>query len=143
MASQLPSSPPPTRTTITGLSDDLLSEIFLRLPALPSLARAAFACCAFRRAVRSSPGFRCSFGSLLFSVHPNFWFAIVFGSPEFLVHYYFLFIRIFGSLLFLVHQNFWFSIIFGSSKFLVHPIFWFTIIFGLSDFFVHYYVWFT
>ncbi|CAM0877936.1 unnamed protein product [Alopecurus aequalis] len=44
MASQLPPSPPPTRTTITGLTDDLLSEIFLRLQpsqalsALPSAA---------------------------------------------------------------------------------------------------------
>jgi hypothetical protein len=39
-----PLSPPPSPTTITVLSDDLLREIFLCLPAVTSLARAAFPC---------------------------------------------------------------------------------------------------
>ncbi|CAM0877934.1 unnamed protein product [Alopecurus aequalis] len=64
MASQLPPSLPPTPTAITGLTDDLLCEIFLRLPALPSLVCAAFACRDFRRAVRSSPAFRRSIRAL-------------------------------------------------------------------------------
>ncbi|XP_047043574.1 uncharacterized protein LOC124647731 [Lolium rigidum] len=51
-------------TTILALSDDLLREVFLRLPSLPSLVRAALACPAFLRAVRSSPAFRRRFRDL-------------------------------------------------------------------------------
>ncbi|XP_047043556.1 uncharacterized protein LOC124647704 [Lolium rigidum] len=54
----------PAPTNILALGDDLLREVFLRLPSLPSLIRAALACPAFLRAVRSSPAFRRRFRDL-------------------------------------------------------------------------------
>ncbi|TVU01022.1 hypothetical protein EJB05_53541, partial [Eragrostis curvula] len=68
-----PNHPPPAKrsaspdrsaTTIDSLGDDIILEIFLRLPCFTALVRAAFTRRAWRRAVASSPSFRRRFREL-------------------------------------------------------------------------------
>ncbi|KQK08622.1 hypothetical protein BRADI_2g42910v3 [Brachypodium distachyon] len=70
-ASRSPTHPPPAKspttynpTYINCISRDILREIFLRLPSLGTLVRAACTCRAWRDAVVSSPKFRCQFRNL-------------------------------------------------------------------------------
>ncbi|KAK3161221.1 hypothetical protein QOZ80_1BG0074080 [Eleusine coracana subsp. coracana] len=51
-------------THISSLPDDILLQIFLRLPSLATLVRAGCTCRAWRRAVASSPDFRRRFRAL-------------------------------------------------------------------------------
>uniref|UniRef100_A0ACD5TN52 Uncharacterized protein n=1 Tax=Avena sativa TaxID=4498 RepID=A0ACD5TN52_AVESA len=79
-----PKSPPVGPTTICALGDDLLREIFLRLPSLPALFRAALTCRSSLRAVRSCPTFRRRFGELHSPPHLGLFINISdFHTPAF------------------------------------------------------------
>lgn len=71
-------SSPTSTTTIHSLTDDLLLRIFLCLPSLATLVRAALACRAWRRAVVSSPDFRRRFREL----HPAPLLGFFFEPPS-------------------------------------------------------------
>ncbi|PAN29840.1 hypothetical protein PAHAL_5G252900 [Panicum hallii] len=66
-----------TTTTIASLGEDILLEIFLRLPCLATLVRAALTCRGWRRAVASSPAFRRRFRQL----HPAPLLGLFFNPP--------------------------------------------------------------
>ncbi|KAF8696825.1 hypothetical protein HU200_036464 [Digitaria exilis] len=66
---------------IPSLGDDLLLEIFLRLPSLATLVRATCTCLAWRRAVASSPDFRRRFRALHPPILLGFFFIACESSP--------------------------------------------------------------
>ncbi|CAO2208604.1 unnamed protein product [Urochloa humidicola] len=66
-----------TTTTVASLGDDILLEIFLRLPCLATLVRAALTCRGWRSAVAASPAFRRRFHEL----HPAPLLGLVFNPP--------------------------------------------------------------
>ncbi|TKW15239.1 hypothetical protein SEVIR_5G224300v4 [Setaria viridis] len=76
-------SPPAKRrkesstTTVAALGEDILLEIFLRLPCLATLVRAALTCRGWRRAVASSPAFHRRFRQL----HPAPLLGLLFNPP--------------------------------------------------------------
>ncbi|RLN24909.1 uncharacterized protein C2845_PM07G14950 [Panicum miliaceum] len=79
-----PTNSPPAKsrkdsstTTIASLGEDILLEIFLRLPCLATLVRAALTCRGWRRAVASSPAFRRRFRQL----HPAPLLGLFFNPP--------------------------------------------------------------